>query len=137
MNQVSWLIYFAGVSGNLGDLLVFLGIVALCAGVAFLVISFCDMDNINRWADDEEKNKWMNVAKKRRGVAIFYGCFVSGFFWILAAFTPSQNTVLAIAASQVGEQILQSKTVNLAEQALDAWLKRQINPPKPADSDSK
>jgi len=42
---------------------------------------------------------------------------------------PSKDTVYAIAASEVGESVLNSPTGSKAVQALNAWLDRQINPP--------
>jgi hypothetical protein len=48
---------------------------------------------------------------------------------VLTCFSPDKDTVYAIAASEVGDHVLHSKTGTLAEQALDAWLQRQIAAP--------
>jgi len=45
---------------------------------------------------------------------------------MLTVFTPSSSTIYAIAASEMGEEVLNSETASKAMQALDAWLDRQI-----------
>ena len=55
-------------------------------------------------------------------------CFVG------AAIIPAQKTMYAIAASQVGEQVVKSEAVqgiaNDATKALQIWIKKQIEPDK-------
>lgn len=60
-----------------------------------------------------------NISPNIGGLLIFTGSLVLGiaighFIWSVVV------TVLAIAASEFGDQILHTKTANLAEQALDA-----------------
>lgn len=45
---------------------------------------------------------------------------------VVFVFVPQKNTVYAIAASEVGEEVLKSETADKAMTALNAWLDRQI-----------
>lgn len=125
MNQVSWLIYLSNISGNLGALFVFFGICIAVVTCIYFGYSFFLHDKFERWEKGAEVDACLKEAAKIRARTPYW-IALSFVFFILAAFTPDQETVLAIAASQVGEQLLKTPTANLAEQALDAWLKRQI-----------
>lgn len=129
MNEVSWLIYFSNISPNIGGLLIFIGILILLIAGAYLLWSCIVTDDLTKWhAESGQKNLDVieKVFKTRKPLPVLVSMSVA--FWIIAAFCPSQETVLAIAASEFGEQMLHSKTANLAEQALDSWLQRQIHP---------
>lgn len=45
---------------------------------------------------------------------------------LLLVFIPSSKTIYAIAASEMGEEVLASPTADKAHKALDAWLDDQI-----------
>lgn len=128
MNQVSWLIYFSNVSENIGGLFIIFGLsVAVIAGVYYgwsMVIE----SELSSYSGDERNVTLIKTARKTRRFAP-YLVMVAFVFWTVAAFCPNQNTVLAIAASQVGEQMLKTPTANLAVEALNAWLQRQIASP--------
>lgn len=134
MNQVSWLIYLAGVFGNLSTLFVFIGIVITIMGAAYFGFECTLMSELSRWDDADVKSvKLKKMAGARRSV--FVSVVFAFTFWIAAAMCPSQDTVLAIAASQFGEQLLHTKTASLAEQALNSWLEKQITPAKATNTD--
>lgn len=136
MNQVSWLIYLANVAGNLGGFLVFIGIVALLVGVAYFICACGFLIEVNRWEENDAKVKALKTFRTQRRNATF-NIVLAAILWFGAAFMPSSNTVLAIAASQFGEQLLHTKTANLAEQALNSWLQKQITEVKPPTTESK
>lgn len=136
MNQVSQLIYLADVAGNLGGTLIFLGILSLVVGLIFLIISCCVFEEINKWDSGDVKTAQLKIVRAQRGRTWLFVVLAS-FLWVGAAFTPSQNTVLAIAASQFGEQMLHTKTANLAEQALNSWLQKQITKVTTTEADKK
>lgn len=120
MNQLSWLLYWGGVLGNLGPLLVIIG--TFCFGVSGICffLSFVYSDSNTREED-------LKVRKACRGwMALLLP--VSLMLWFTAALCPSSDTVYAIAASQVGEQALKTPLAAKAERAIDAWLDRQITP---------
>lgn len=132
MNQISWLIYLANVLQNVGGVLVFFGIIVFIIAIAYFVYSLSIANQCSQYNQDDKDNiEFLNLARKTRRwcPALVTAAFV---LWTAAAFCPSQETVLAIAASQVGEQVLKSPTATLAEQALNSWLKKQITPPPAA-----
>lgn len=125
MNQVSWLIYLADVSGNMGIFFGCLGAACILGGIAFFVTACILISEVNRWTPGDQQQIALKTFKSQRRNAVICACFAF-LFWFGAALTPSTNTVLAIAASQFGEQMLHTKTANLSEQALNSWLQKQI-----------
>lgn len=128
MNPLSKLLYFGNVAGNLGGFCVFLGIVLLItAVVTFIVHNVMTQEMIDklRYNNDPEANK--KVYKRATlpfwsGFCLFFAIVV----WVLAAFTPSSDTVYAIAASEMGQKALQTPLAGKAEQALESWLDSKI-----------
>lgn len=128
MNNVSWLIYLSDISGHIGVLMFLAGTIVLCIAAAYFIASCCMFEAINEYSEAENLKPELKAASDMRRWCPFMAVLAL-FFWIMAALCPSQETVLAIAASEFGEQLLHTHTANLAEQALDAWLQRQIKPP--------
>lgn len=116
MNQLSWLLYAADVASGLGGLaafIAFLGCVALCASILFKIVCHADADFRNSFGTLCDRATWWSA-----------GVFTVSV--LVAVFTPSKDTLYAIAASEVGEQIVESPTANKAVQALNHWLDEQI-----------
>lgn len=132
MNQVSWLIYLADIFGNLSWLLVWAGIVVAIIAGAFFIQSCCVLDNLSGISSREVELVSLKKGLKLREKVVT-SAFAAFAFWIAAALCPSQDTVLAIAASQFGEQLLHTKTASLAEQALNSWLEKQVTPAKKSE----
>ena len=124
MNTLSQLIYFAGVSENLGGLLGFLAFITIFLSTGLIVMSFDVKEDI-RWAEGEDKIRILSESKRYMslGVASIVLFFV---LCISAALMPSKETVYAIAASEMGEELLKTPTAQKASRALDAWLDKQI-----------
>ena len=119
MNNLSWLLYAAEVSGNLQEM--FQAFVVLSViGVAFWVFTSL------MWKTDTPNE---NFAPFWRKIGYFFvsAALVSA---VLSAVVPSKDTVYAIAASEMGEQAIQTPLAKKAFNALSAWLDRQTNPPK-------
>lgn len=100
MNSLSWLLYAAEVAGNAQGVAVGVAVVTgisagVCAGAAGMVISSYPDEN------DRANNKWL--LSKVRPLAVASICFA-----MLAATLPSRNTIMLIAASEVGETVLAS-----------------------------
>lgn len=119
MNELSWLIYLADVAGSVkfvatgGAILIGVG----CGVATFAGTMMC----CNPWDDDEKKaGRSLRDAWKKWAV---------GFLALVAvaAITPSQNTIYAIAASEVGERVVTSETGGKAVKALNAWLDKQVS----------
>lgn len=109
MNDLSWLIYLADVVGGLRLALgisIFVSIVlipwACAAGVDLYNIEVHDLPF--------------------KSIAAWF--LILGLVLII---TPSKNTIYAIAASEMGEEVLESETASKAMKAVDAWLDRQID----------
>lgn len=126
MNQVSWLIYVADVSGNMNLFFAWIGAACIIGGAAFFIAACGFLTEVNRWSDGEQLAAALKLFRGQRRASIVCACSAF-FFFFCASLTPSSNTVLAIAASQFGEQMLHTKTINLAEQALNSWLQKQIS----------
>ena len=117
MNSLSWLIYASQVVAG------FRLLISVIAGIftAFLVGSFISVP-----ASEGETYDWV-----RRNIRWMVITPIAA--WLLFIFVPSENTIFAVAASQVGERVVQDETVkgiaNDATKALQQWIKRQIEPP--------
>lgn len=118
MNSLSWLIYLAGVLGNLQTMLIMLAAFI----VVSVVISIIAM-NIDHENEDDE---WLFPSQRWFIIAIMSA--------LAASILPSKDTMYAIAASEVGGKIAQTEmaqeTANDAMLALRAWLKKQQEPTK-------
>lgn len=123
MNQLSWLLYWANVCGNVGPLFVISAVILISViGIRWITV-LVDSGGYYRSGDD-------NAASRKS--AKRFSFWLTPFIFILlllSAFVPSADTMYAIAASQAGEQLLKTPTATIAEQALNAWLQRQIMPP--------
>lgn len=112
MNELSWMIYAADVAGTMNNLFVAAGCILLVgAGVFAGPVADIESNGLN-------SSSWRKHAKR---CAI--GCAIVFTF---AVFIPSQDTIYAIAASEMGEELLNSETGGKAVEALNAWLDRQI-----------
>lgn len=116
MNSLSWFLYAADVAGTLKILLfIAVGI----AAIGTFVLAAMVADGMN--------GQWVLgfMYKAAAMVAILL---------IVCIVVPSQKTLYAIAASEFGEKIVRSETVqglsSDAEKALRQWIKRQIDPEK-------
>lgn len=115
MNYLSWLIYLANVSDKLSFVMTFMAVATAVAFVIWLIAGCCAVDA------DYNKDDWRCWRKVGYTlVPIFFVTF------IINAILPSKETVYAIAASQVGEQVLKTPLAGKAEHALESWLNKQI-----------
>ena len=116
MNNLSWLIYLAGVVNSVGILAFIVGCGACGAFFAGLGVS------TGEYYDDDEGARKRRFGYKmvKYSVAAFLACS------LLLIVLPGRETIYAIAASEMGEELLNSETGSKAVKALDAWLDRQI-----------
>ena len=115
MNRLSWLIYAADVCDSLSILLCFFVTIGVVLDVVVAACAF------GRYVD--ERDDW--CAPRRIAVCGLALVFTLG---LLVAAVPSRETVLAIAASEMGEAALETPVASKAMRALDAWLDRQVAP---------
>lgn len=105
MNDLSWMIYAADVADGLSTFTLFAGFVAFACFVTKAIAR----------ADGECTST---------PVALFG--VASAILWLMCAAIPAKETVYAIAASEMGEEVAQSETAGKAIKALNAWLDKQI-----------
>jgi hypothetical protein len=129
MNSVSWFLYLADAMSSLSGVIVFFGVMATlltCLGI-FMTLLNTDSSNTDRKQRYADYN-----ANGARFIRSFSPWMVLCF--VVAAIIPAQKTMYAIAASQVGEQVVKSEAVqgvaNDAAKALQIWIKKQIEPDK-------
>ena len=106
MNSLSWLLYAADVADTIriiGGIAIPLGVLG---GVAAMPLSFLAGDTYS-WHDEDEKRAIKARPAVVRGVAakVLIACAALA---VIVTFTPSRNTIMLIAASEVGETVLAS-----------------------------
>lgn len=140
MNQLSWLLYIANVAGTLSTITMLTSILttALSLFVFFVWVSCKDygMEEYQarrssydkptlyiRTPEDLKAGRDFLKTTKRIWKTSLSVAIVSLGLFIL---TPRAETVYAIAASEMGEQILKTPTASKAIKALESWLDKQI-----------
>lgn len=122
MNQLSWIIYLADVAGTAKGLCL---TAVILSGVVFAAMAFAAMImSFDSYGDDALK-PWKDLGNRAKKWA-----WVPAVAGLAMALVPSQGTLYAIAASEMGERALKSETGGKAVEALNAWLDRQIAGPK-------
>lgn len=141
MNFVSLLVYLADVLQTL-DWVAFCGVVACIFAVIFLTVRQAKDPNrfsLAEWAEKIADHKRRPNLYPDPGPAPDGKPWVRPSLWkaikaptftaigcaLVMVFTPSANTVYAIAASQAAERVIKSPTVTKAVNALNRWLDRQ------------
>lgn len=113
MNQLSWLLYFADLFGGLGQALF---ILVILSAIIIVIGLFASMVT--------EGEAWPWVSKRLPPfVVTFVLCL------LLSSALPSKETVYAIAASEMGEEVLNSPVVGKVGKALESWLDKQLAAP--------
>ena len=114
MNNVSWFIYLADIVGGLQVLFGFVGTIGLLISLIAFCISFIyDTDRVYRNYHDPESEDYYTITyplEKIRPWTVF-GVVVTLIWMLLAICIPSKETRYLIAASQLGEQIIQLEEV--------------------------
>jgi len=120
MNNLSWLIYFADVIVSIGRLFSFLTFVCFCVIGVSAIVLFVSLDH------DNEVDRRIR-ALSARILKIFIP--VAILMVLLTSLTPSKNTVMMIAASEMGERVLKSQQVQSvidpSVDLLNAWVRQQ------------
>ena len=115
MNSLSWMIYLAGMVDAIGFFLAFAFVALVISALVCFVIFGISHDRV--FADEPK------VGAKKVGLNCIWGLVAVS---IVGAIIPSKSTVYAIAASEMGEKVINTPTAGKALKALDAWLDRQI-----------
>lgn len=127
MNNLSWFIYLADVLSDLDGVFFFFATVSgLFGGVAVFVTCMIAIEGYG-----DEQDMWLR-RMTTASVSLVITMIVS---IIISVIIPSKTTFYAIAASEMGEQLIKTPTANKAMKALDAWLDKQIDETKTDDAD--
>ena len=146
MNGLSWLIYLADVAGSIKAVSVFviLGAVIVAVGRCVAEVNGFGKTNNHRADVDvwdavmADHVKYPSLYKKpasdrpveiegRSLWSLTKPSFIAMLVGlVLVSFVPASATIYAIAASEVGEEVLNSETGGKAVQALNSWLDKQI-----------
>lgn len=117
MNSLSWLIYLAEVINTFGKMLgtaLFISICALMVASAAVVIGHL------------EEKPAIASAGRRLAKWTLSILFVGSIFFVI---TPSRQTVLLIAASEIGERVMTSDRVqgviDPSVELLQTWIRQQ------------
>ena len=119
MNQLSTLLYLAHVAGSVNTFacLSFF----LCIGaIVILTLVWIMQDTVY----DDKLDKYVRKEPPSSVMKHLLSGMIAAAF--VATIIPGRDTVYAVAVSQVGEQMLKTKVAGKAEQALEAWLDKQI-----------
>lgn len=131
MNSVSLFLYFADVLDNLRSAIIPVMVFGFMATVACTIAGILMHAGNYSWVTDKDRD-WYEARRASFASAarILWPAILLTI--ISFAFIPSKGTMYAIAASQVGEQVVNSETVkgitNDATKALQIWIKKQIEP---------
>lgn len=129
--SVTTFIYFASVTDKLNGIAGFWGmLVSLVIIITTIIVIVCSACAAG---GDKDSEKVLPVSAKFWRLSIFIGIV----FGLIYALTPTSNTMYAMAAAKIGEDIAARKDVqgiaSDATEALQKWIKKQIT----TDSDSK
>ena len=114
MNNLSILIYLSGVTGNLGNFLTFVAVVFGILGVVSLIVWLVSHDETDTYYRRLESDVLASRRETRKTAWRWFWCFygLMVFTGGLANLVPSRQTVLLIAASEMGERVLNHPRVN-------------------------
>ena len=118
MNNLSWLIYLAGASATLANFFYFItgvfGVLAVLAGIVGVVHM------------DETRDYRRLGSAFKAAMALFVCMAMAG---IVASLMPNRQTVLLIAASEIGERVVTSERVqgviDPSIELLQTWIQQQ------------
>jgi hypothetical protein len=136
VNGLSWLLYLADVCNEVDGVFGFLTFLGAAGTIIAILIRF---GTKALTAEDEmsERTRERVAAGTKFVLKWTFPTFLVSL--ILFAVLPEKNTLYAIAASELGEEVAKSSTGTKAQQALDAWLDAQIEKaaPEPEKEEAK
>jgi hypothetical protein len=130
MNELSWMLYLADVANSAGATFAAAGLLMFVWAIAVTIcrIAYTLKPIYARGTSYEEE--WQRAAdfwhsKTGSLTGLFLGAFL---LLAVNVVIPSKETIYAIAASEMGEAVLDSGTASKAHKALDKWLDKQLEP---------
>jgi MFS family permease len=131
MNMLSWLIYLAGVTGTLSGFFVFLAVLFGFIAAGCVVVWITTLQTTDAYSRPFEQSVVAEKTTVRkhswRYIWVFLIMMITS--GMLAAVIPDRRTVLLIAASQMGEQVLNHPRVNQVVdpgiELLTTWMQKE------------
>lgn len=114
MNTLSILIYLAGVSADLGGVTFALAIVCSLLAVPLAIIHLI--------GTIESQEKLLSIAKPNLKKAVIGAIS----FLLLSSFIPSAQTMYMIAASEMGEEVINTEEIQLLREIIVTELENYI-----------
>lgn len=119
MNDLSWLLYWAGTLPSLSSA----GSFIFFFLTAFALLAFV----CNRFAIAEGLEDPKELANYNSTKFSFWALPLFAFLYLSMFFVPDKDTFYAIAVSESGEEILKSPEIGKARKALNNWLDDQLD----------
>lgn len=124
MNALSFLIYLIGVITNLSHVVIFLTIAGAVLTIATVIFgSIHSTDDSYSWNDKKTRVEWRNKVVWPK-LKLFISIFSLGLF--LQIIVPNKETMVLIAASEVGEYVINTEAVQSASNEIGALSKDSI-----------
>lgn len=121
MNKLSWLIYWADALPSIATWLCF---VSFSGFAVFSVIAMLGVTNF--FGDGDDSPELSETAKRFRKV--WFVPIIFFFLWGASFLVPEKETFYMIAASEAGEQAVQTPEFTKVRQVINKWLDDQIKP---------
>jgi hypothetical protein len=126
MNQLSWLIYWADAAPNVATALCIMAFLALIVSIVFVLLGFTGMfgdeakfDNENQYRRDAYKYASELAPRFRK---LWPVPLISFFVWSSTFLVPSKDTFYLIAASEIGEQAVETPEFVKIRAVINEWL---------------
>jgi hypothetical protein len=119
MNDLSWLLFWADVAPQVANALCF------AAFILFIPVVFMYFIGMTDCFQSVLKEDKLLAARFRK---LWWAVILLPLLWVLSFLVPDDpKTYYAIAASEMGEEVLKTPEIGKARQALNNWLDEQIN----------
>lgn len=131
MNDLSWLIYWADAAPNLSTFVAIASFLLFVASLVLLGINLSGSEETRRdWngSDQEWVYKYSDAARVCQ--KLWFAKILAPLFFVLwgASFlVPSKDTFYMIAASEAGEEAVQTPEFTKVRKVLNKWLDDQLS----------
>lgn len=126
MNTLSWFIYFGGTADHMIGFFAFLAVVCGLGGIAFMVGYSACIGDVSYNLKIPENMAERARLRSARFTSIRWCATGLLIFGLIAAMIPSRQTMILIAASQIGEKIVTNERVtSVVDPSIDllkAWM---------------
>lgn len=140
MNNLSWLIYWADAAPNVAQALCVISALTFLASTFFVVVGFtgcfgdeakvCDEKHYN-WGDYKYAATLAPRCRKLWPLPV-----VCLLVWSATFLVPSKDTFYLIAASEIGEQAIETPEFTKVRAVINKWLDGEVEGDTPETTDA-